>query len=337
MPVSLAEIQKNTQDDIQAGVIDEFRKSSFLFERMPFDDAVTPGTNAGTLTYGYTRLVTQGTAATRDFNTEYTPQEATKQRYTVDLKVFGGRFAVDRVFTNVGGLVDEVTFQVREKVKATRALFHDLAINGDEGSDSEQFDGLDVALAGSSTEVVPDAGGTGYTDWTAINTQDEAFKALELVDDWLSLLDGMPTAILGNRKSINRFKFLARYAGYLTESEDAFGRKVSAYDGIPLIDLGEKPGSTDPIIPIETRDPDGAGPGSDVTGLTDLYAVRLAMDGFHGVTLAKSDELIRAYLDEFQPGYRQAGAVREGEVEMVAAVALRATKAAAVLRNVKVQ
>ena len=38
---------------------------------------------------------------------------------------------------------------------------------------------------------------------------------------------------------MTKIKAVARRAGYLTSSEDAFGRKASGYDGIPLVDLGE--------------------------------------------------------------------------------------------------
>src|SRR5665647_2376041 len=84
--VTLEQAKLNTQDAIQAGVIDEFRKSSFILDNISFDDAVSPGTNGATLTYGYTRLITQPTAAFRAINEEYTPQEVTKQRYTTELK-----------------------------------------------------------------------------------------------------------------------------------------------------------------------------------------------------------------------------------------------------------
>jgi len=53
--ITLAQAKLNTQDAIQAGVIDEFRKSSFILDNMTFDDAVSPGTNGATLTYGYTK------------------------------------------------------------------------------------------------------------------------------------------------------------------------------------------------------------------------------------------------------------------------------------------
>jgi hypothetical protein len=78
MAITLEQAKLNTQDDIQAGVIDEFRKSLFILDNITFDDAVTPGTNGATLTYGYTRLITQPTAAFRAINSEYTSQEVTR-------------------------------------------------------------------------------------------------------------------------------------------------------------------------------------------------------------------------------------------------------------------
>ena len=133
----------------------------------------------------------------------------------------------------------------------------------------------------------------------------------------------------GNSKLITKIKSVARRAGYLTQSEDAFGRKVDAYDDIVLIDLGAKVGSNDPVVSIiDTRKPNGT---DIVTGLTDLYAARLSLDGFHAVSLANQD-LVKIWL----PDFATSGAVKTGEVELVAAVALKATKSAGVFRNIKV-
>lgn len=332
MAVTLAQAQLNAQDDIQAGVIDQLRRSSFLLDGIIFDDSVHPGGNGGTLTYGYQRVSTYGTATTRAFNAEYSAQEAQKARVTVDLKPFGGAFQIDRVLRHSRGLVDEVEFQVSQKVKATVAEWHDLFINGDNGSVATEFDGLDATLTGTDTEF----GATTERDWTSISTEDAAFAELELIDEVMAALHFPVDAILGNTKSITRFKNLARRARYLTESEDAFGRKASMYDEAQLVDLGETPGSGDPVVPIETRDPDGDT--TSTTGLSDLYFVHLGLEGVHGATLMDGEQtLMNVYLDEFMPDYRQSGAVRTGEVEMVAALAVRHTKSAAVLRNIKVQ
>ena len=74
----------------------------------------------------------------------------------------------------------------------------------------------------------------------------------------------------------------------MTESEDAFGRKVSGYDGIPLVDLGDKPGLNQPVVAIEDRTVNATAE----TGLTDLYAARMGLDAFHGVSPA-GRELVR--------------------------------------------
>src|SRR5690606_30478930 len=101
MPVTLSEAKKNVQDALQMGVIDEFRKSNWLLDNITFDDAVSPTGGGATLTYAYTRLITQPTAAFRAVNEEYTPQEVQKQRYTVDLKIFGGAFEIDRIIAGM--------------------------------------------------------------------------------------------------------------------------------------------------------------------------------------------------------------------------------------------
>ena len=151
MAVTLVEAKKNVQDALQLGIIDEFRKSNFLWETLTFDDVVSPTGGGATLTYAYTRLLTQPTASFREINHEYTPQEVERQRYTTDLAVFGGAFEVDRIIANMGGILDEVQFQTQQKIKAASALFNDTVINGDSAQGTHAFDGLEKALKGSST------------------------------------------------------------------------------------------------------------------------------------------------------------------------------------------
>lgn len=152
MAITLEEAKKNVQDDLQMGVIDEFQKQNFILEHIPFDDAVSPTGGGATPSYSYTRLKTQPTAGFRAINTEYTPATVTKERHTVEIKVFGGAYEIDRVIANMGGIVSEVELQQAQKIKAAQALFNDTFINGDTAKDANAFDGLDKALTGSSTE-----------------------------------------------------------------------------------------------------------------------------------------------------------------------------------------
>lgn len=327
MPVTLEQAKVGMADKVDQQVIDEFRRSSLLLDRMIFDDSVSPGTGGSTLAYGYIRLKTPGQAQFREINTEYTPQIADREEHIAKLKIFGGAFDIDRVIAETSGAVDEVQFQLQEKIKAASNLFHYTVINGDSAVDSKAFDGLDKALVGSSTEQNTD----GHIDLSDTNALDTNYKEfMDTLDDFLSELDGKPTFLLGNSKLMTKIRAVARRAGYLTQSEDAFGRKVDAYDGIPLIDLGyyvDENGLTIPTVGIEERTIEA----TPVSGLTDLYAVRLGLDGFHGATVT-GNRIIRTYL----PDFKQPGAVKTGEVEMISAVVLKATRAAGVLRNIKV-
>ncbi|MCY9760921.1 phage capsid protein [Paenibacillus alvei] len=317
MAVTLSEAKKNVQDALTMGVIDEFRKNNFLLENLTFDDAVSPTGGGATLTYGYTRTITQPTAQFRAVNTEYTPQETKKQRYTVDLKVFGGAFQIDRIIAGMGGIVGEVEFQMQQKIKAAKALFNDKVINGDSAVEAEVFDGLDKALTGSSTEYNP----SSVIDLSTSDAIDKNYKSfLDQLDEFLMGLDGTPSAIMGNLKMIAKIRAVARRSGMYQTKMDEFGNQVEYYGVTPLVDLGEKSGSNDPVVST-----------NPASGETSLYIARLGLDGFHGVSMAGQPP-VRTWL----PDYTTSGAVKTGEVEMVAAVALKATKAAGVMRKLKV-
>ncbi|MGW8374269.1 major capsid protein [Streptomyces sp. ODS28] len=338
--ITLADAHLNALEDLDHLVIDEFRKSSWLLDNLSFHDAVNPAGGGATLSYTYLRTVHERPANFRPYNTEYAVAEAKRQKYGVELAPLGGAFEIDRVLANVGpAATNEVTFQMQQTIKSARAFFADQVINGirvrtPEHEMGEQgFDGLDFALAGSSTEL-----GVGeVTDWTgpAMDTRAEIHQALDLLDELVSTVDDTPSAILGNKRTIARVRSLARRSGYYTRAEDAFGRPVEQYNGIPFVDLGARAGCSDPVIGVESRviDTDGDGTGATVPGLSDLYVVRLGLDGFHGVSTA-GGQLVRQWLPDFDT----AGAVKRGEVELgPVAVVLKATKAAAVLRNIRVR
>lgn len=315
MAVTLLEAQKNVQDALQAGVIDEFRKNNFLLDHLTFDDVVSPTGGGATLTYGYTRLTTQPTAAFREVNSEYTPQTVTKDRFNVDLKVFGGTFQIDRILDGMGGIVSETTLQMQQKVKAAQALFNDTVINGDSAVNAKAFDGLEKALTGSSTEYIPGAA-IDLSTSAKVDTNYTVF--LDELDEFLMGLDGAPGAIMGNLKLIAKIRACARRAGTYTTTKNDFGLNVEAYNGIPLVDLGAKSGTNDPVV-------------GTAAGETSLYAVRFGLDGFHAISMAGHPP-VKTWL----PDFTTSGAVKTGEVEMVAAVALKATKSAGVMRKIKV-
>lgn len=314
MALTLDDVKVNVQDHLSGLVIDEFRTNNFLLDNMVFDDAVSPTGGGATMTYSYTRVLSAPTAATRAVNAEYTASEGKKKRYSVDLKIMGGSFEIDRVLADMGGIIDEVQFQLSQKIKATQSCFSDLVINGDTTSNNTGFDGLSKALTGSSTE------NTAEIDLsTSASVTSNYLAFLDLLDETLATMDGAPTCLLGNSHMMAKIRACARRATMYQTAKDNWGRQVEYYGNIPLIDLGAKAGTNTPII------------ANDGSGKTSLYAVRMALDGFHGVSI-RGQSPIKTWL----PDFATAGAVKKGEVELVAAVALKASRAAAVLRGIQV-
>lgn len=323
MPITLAEGNRNTQTDLDVAVIDEFRKEDVVLDTLIFDDVVNPAGGGATMTYGYRRLKTQPNASFREINTEYTPENVETEHHTTGLAVLGGTFQVDRVVAELGPAASgAVALNMSQKVKATSTKFQDAVINGDTAVEAHGFDGLDKALAGSSTEM------TTTASWSDLDTDPSApHKALDLIDEFLSLLDGTPTVILGNTKALAKVRAIVRRSSmYQREPVEGLvgtnGRPITreTYGGIFFADPGNKAGTNDPIIPI-------------VDGKTDLYAYRVGLDGFHGISTA-SGRLVKTWL----PDFSNVKAVQEGGVELgPVGVALKATKAAAVLRGVRVQ
>lgn len=354
MPVTLAQAALNTQADIDYAVIDNLRRNSWLLNNMVWDDTVTPSTGGGSLVYGYTRLLAPSSASFRTFNQEYAPNEASRERKTVDLHPLGGAFSVDRTLASLGPAAsNEIMFQMSQKLTSMRTRFQQELILGDTAVDAAGFDGLDKSLTGQSTEYLPINEGisTGYIDWSpaTVTTEDLAMSSFDALDDFLSRIMGSQTgsgdggadgsipagvkAILGNTKSVSRIKSLARRASQFTSERDGLGNLIERYGDWVLVDIGDRADGSAPIIPIRSADTDGGGAGGTITGLTDIYAVSLGLDSFHGATVA-GKPLVQTWL----PDFSLAGAVKSGEVEMgpVGAV-LRNTKSCGVLRNVKVR
>lgn len=338
MTITLADAQKNTASDVTYAVIDETRRSSWLLDQFTFDDTAVPGAGGATFTYTYSRLTQTRGGQFRAFNTEYTPGEAKRQQYSANLYPFGGSYTLDRALAHLGPrATDEQAFQDSELVKGVKITFADQLINGDHASNTLGFDGLDVALTGSVTEFFPNAT-TYYADWSAstIDTVDESITVSDQLDEFLSLLNGEPSALLGNRLLMNRVKAIAKRAGTYSMSQDSLGRRIEYYNGAALIDLGtvnsDMTGQTSYVVPIETRDPDGAGGGGNITNLTDLYAVRFGMDGLHGASPAGVP-----LMQHWEPDWNTSGAVKSGEVEMIATLVLKHSRSCGVFRNIKVK
>ncbi len=315
MPITLAQAQQLSQSKLTNFIIDEFRKSALL-DMLPFDNCVKPQ-GGKTLAYSYNRVTTQPTAAARAINAEYVAQEAVTTQLTTYLKVFGGSFQLDRVIAaDEQQVIDHVQFQLEQKTKATIALFHDMFVNGDSAVGAgTTFDGLDKALTGSTTELTP-AAPIDLDSSADITSNWQTF--LDNLRKLRALMDGAPTLYLMNGDMFATFQSVMDRAGINLASKQNYGDEALQWGSSIVMALGDKPGTSNPIIATNA-------------GVTSIYAVRLGLDGVHGVS-PEGSKVVNTYL----PDMRAPGAVKTGEVEMVAAMALKATRAAAVLRNIDI-
>ena len=315
MALTLANAQQLSQSKLVQTVIDEFRQSPLL-DKLPFDNTVKP--QGKSLAYVYNRVTTLPTAAARAINADYTPQEAVTTQITANLKIFGGSYQIDRALrANEEQVVDLVMFEQDQKIKATKAMFHDMFINGDSALGAgTQFDGLDKILTGSSTEIDPgaialDSAANIKTNWEAFLYQFRKMRAV---------MDGAPTLYLMNSDMFAAMQVVLDLAGQNTSTKENYGSEVLQWGPSLLMALGDRAGSSNPVIAT-----------SGVTGETDIFAVRLGMDGIHGIS-PEGNGIVNTYL----PDFTRVEAVQTGAVEMIAAIALKATRAAAVLRSIKI-
>ena len=313
MAITLLDAKVGMADKVDQQVVDMFRRSSLLLDNMVFDNAISPGTGGSTLTYGYIQLKTPATAAVRNVGAEYINKEAKKVKKTTSAVIMGGSFQIDRVLQNTTGAMDELAFQAEQKIKATANFFHDLVINGDTSKGT--FDGLKKLLSGTANEL------TSTVSLTTSAELDANYNAfLDEMDGFIASLDGTPSLLLMNRAMLVKLRAIARRAGYYERRQDDFGRTVETYAGIPLVDMGQfyDGSSSRDVVATES-------------GKTAIYAVCLGLDGFHGIS-PLGDGLINSYM----PDMTAPGAMKTGEVELVAGVALKNTLKAAVLKDIAI-
>lgn len=328
MAMTLAQFREGMSDKVAQQIADIWIRESEVLQLLQFDNCVSPQ-GGSTLTYAYVQKKLPSVATFRAINKEYEANEATLERKTADLKIFGGKFAMDRVLKAAEGRYNNMAFQVNEKILSAISLFHYTMVNGNSTTNTDEFDGLDKMLAGTTSEYNT----TGVLDISTMDNlkanADAFYEALQIL-----IKNSKADALLMNASTLAKVQTMARVLGYKTESEEAFGRKVQTMDGVRLMDLGNHytidGGAVKANSVVQSGLTRTVG-GTETTGLTDIYAVKFDVnDGFHAASLAGTSAI-----SQYLPDFTQSGAVKDGEVEMVAATVLKNTQHAGVLRNIK--
>lgn len=314
MPITLEQAKVGMSNKIDQTVIEMFQRKSEILNKMVFDDTISPQ-GGSTLAYTYQMELTPSLAAGRAINSEYVPGEALRTDKTTKLKIFGGSYEIDRVIARTSSArLNEVTYQTEKKVEATINLFHYMLINGNSETNALQFDGLDKLLADTTTEF-----DGASLDLTTMD-EDKGHALISKIDEARAKMIRKPDMIIVNSKTKLKLQEAARRVGYLSLNEGAFGNQAAFYDGIEIYDPGQYWNGSKlvDIVPV-------------TTGASDIYLVCFGQNELVGLS-PEGNKLVETHL----PDFTLAQAVHKGDVEAVWGLALKNTRAAAVIRDVKV-
>ena len=253
--VEAAKLHATNGETKRAAVISMFAQQSDLLMAMPFKNI--PG-NA----YSYNREGVLPGVAFRGINESYTESTGVINPQTEALRIAGGDLDVDMAILKTQGESVRATHEAM-KAKALAAELTRVLIKGDSTSQPREFDGLQVRLTGGQLIA---AGATSGGDALSLLKLDELTDAVSGPNKYLIMNKAM-------RRRLTAAGRTTAVSGYLTHTLDAFGRQLTAYNGIPILVPYSENDGTDPIAFDEV----GSGGGAAVT--TSIYCASFA-DGY---------------------------------------------------------
>lgn len=278
MAVNLSQAATLSENDLQTGVVETFMQESVVLDRLPM---VEINGNA----YAYNEEATLPGVEFRAVNAAYAESTGTVNQRTESLVILGGDADVDRFIVQTrGNLNDQRAIQTRMKVKSISYKFQDAFINGDTAVDANSFDGLKKRLIGAQTIA---AGANGLPVLGADDAARQSF--LDQLDALIAAVPGGPDALYMNAairsrilSSLRRLNIYTTPVGRLPENLAPQGTPIPqatlpTYNGIPLIDIGNKADGTLIIPQTETQ-------GTAAGTTSSIYAVKFTEDeGENGV------------------------------------------------------
>lgn len=235
MAVSLyqsALIAQNNGEFKKAGILQTFAQASPLLAAMPL---VSVQGNS----FAWTRQANLGSVQFRAVNGSYTEAAGSVETRSVALKIIGGDLDVDRFLVQTHG---GETRSAHETMKAT-LLAQTIAYQIIKGSttaaggataDPNGFDGLQVRYGGGfGATAVVDAG-ENADQIIENNGASQALSILKL-DETIQAVDNPTNLLMSKKMKVNMTGFL-RNSSSISTSRDEFGRLITSYAGLPILE-----------------------------------------------------------------------------------------------------
>jgi hypothetical protein len=222
MPMTLLEASKiNKGDVVRNTVIEMFAASTPLMQAMQWMDI--PGGS-----YHYNQEGQLPGVAFRGINQSYDESTGILNPQTEVLRIVGGDLDVDKALVKMHGPAVRAQHEAL-KVKALGLYLSKKLIKGDSLADPREFDGLRNRITGSQLIPVKAISPTNGGDPLSLLALDEAIDA---VDE--------PTHLIMSKAMRRILTAAARdvdVGGFITYDVDAFGRRVTQYNDLPIIEL----------------------------------------------------------------------------------------------------
>lgn len=303
MALTLLEASKLEDGNVvKSAVIEMFAQASDILRVLPFE-SITGGA------VKYDREQTLPGVAFRGVNESFSESTGVLNPIVDSTFICGGDADVDKYIVDTRGQNVRAA-HVRMKVKSLADTWTTKFFKGDNTSDPREFDGLQARLTGNQ---LIDAGATSSGDALSLALLDQAIDA---VDE--------PTHLVMSKAMRRRLSAAARtpsVAGYVTYSQDEFGRRVMEYNGLPILVAYSNNGGTEPLGFTE------ACPGGGSSVGTSIYVLSLGLNKLNGIQNGGINVRDLGELND-SPVWRT-------RIEWYAGLALYHGRAAARLRGIK--
>lgn len=203
-------------DVVKQAIIELYAGSSDILMNLPFDSIAGNAMK-------YNREDSLPGVGFRGVNEAYTASTGILNPLTEALVIAGGDLDVDKFIVDTMGASQRST-QEAMKVRALSLAWTKKFIKGSNQSDPREFDGLQVRITGNQKIA---AGTTNGGDPLSLAILDQA------IDQTLN-----PTHLIMSKAMRRRLTAAARtttVGGYITYSVDAFGRRLTHYNDLPIL------------------------------------------------------------------------------------------------------
>lgn len=219
MAMTLHEISKQYSGDVvRSTVIEMFAEATPLMSALRWEDI--PGG-----AYAYNQEGILPGVAFRGINEGYAESVGVLNPQVEVLRLLGGDLDFDKALLKTHG-ANARSDHERMKIKALGLYMDKKLIKGDSVADPKEFDGLQNRITGNQLIYA----GTS-------NGGDPA--SLAKLDELIDLVDN-PTHLIMSKAMRRRLSAASRSAsvgGYITYTQDTFGRKVTQYNDLPILEV----------------------------------------------------------------------------------------------------